>query len=186
MSHRSHPTVTYKTIKLSKGKHTSPEHGACVMELASMLAGEPFSDQPQTASPVIAAFLRVYNDSLDDRRRQDLYRCAAEVVGTRGSAVIERKRLERLVSWADEMRRARRSLFAGLRSARIEAQGLDDAEAAALSAVKAIGRLTAERHEQALALVEELCAIGTDQRPDHEFVWPRHEPGPGRTPMPAA
>jgi hypothetical protein len=30
----------HQTIKLSKGKHTSPEEGACVMELASMLAGE--------------------------------------------------------------------------------------------------------------------------------------------------
>ena len=36
--------VSYQTIKLSKGKHTSPEEGACVMELASMLAGETFTD----------------------------------------------------------------------------------------------------------------------------------------------
>ncbi len=33
----------YQTVKLSRGKHSSPEYGACVMELASMLAGEPFS-----------------------------------------------------------------------------------------------------------------------------------------------
>lgn len=38
--------VSYQTIKLSKGKHTDPEDGACVMELASMLAGEPFTDHP--------------------------------------------------------------------------------------------------------------------------------------------
>ena len=30
--------VSYQTIKLSKGKHTVPEDGACVMELASALA----------------------------------------------------------------------------------------------------------------------------------------------------
>jgi hypothetical protein len=33
-------SVSYQTIKLSKGKHASPEDGACVMELASMLGGE--------------------------------------------------------------------------------------------------------------------------------------------------
>jgi len=38
--------VTHQTIRLSRGKHSSPEEGACVMELASMLAGEPFSDHP--------------------------------------------------------------------------------------------------------------------------------------------
>src|SRR5947209_10781009 len=62
-------TPTYQTIKLSKGKHSSPDSGACVMELASMLAGEPFTDHPQTVCPVIGSFLRAYNDSIDDERR---------------------------------------------------------------------------------------------------------------------
>jgi hypothetical protein len=44
--------VTHQTIKLSKGKHASPGDGACVMELASMLAAEPFSDHPAVC-PVI-------------------------------------------------------------------------------------------------------------------------------------
>jgi hypothetical protein len=65
--------VSYQTITLSKGKHASPEDGASVMELASMLAGEPFSDHPQAVCPVIGSFLRAYNDRIDDRRRQDLY-----------------------------------------------------------------------------------------------------------------
>ncbi|MBV9806078.1 MAG: hypothetical protein JO286_02790, partial [Solirubrobacterales bacterium] len=50
--------VSYQTIKLSKGKHTSPEDGACVMELASMLSGEPFTDHPASVCPVIGSFLR--------------------------------------------------------------------------------------------------------------------------------
>ena len=54
--------VSYQTIKLSTGKHSSPEVGACVMELASMLAGEPFSDHPESVCPVIGSFLRAYND----------------------------------------------------------------------------------------------------------------------------
>jgi hypothetical protein len=37
--------VSHQTIKLSKGKHRAPEDGACVMELASMLAGESFTDR---------------------------------------------------------------------------------------------------------------------------------------------
>ena len=75
--------VSYQTIKLSKGKHSSANDGACVMELASMLAGEPFTDHPAAVCPVIGSFMRAYNDSIDDRRRQDLYAYAARVVGSR-------------------------------------------------------------------------------------------------------
>jgi hypothetical protein len=35
-------------IKLSPGRDAGPKQGACVMELASMLAGGPFSDHPPT------------------------------------------------------------------------------------------------------------------------------------------
>ena len=99
--------VNYQTIKLSKGKHTSPEDGACVMELASMLAGEQFSDHPASVCPVIGSFLRAYNDSVDDSRRQDLYGYASRVVGTRSSADIQRARAERLLQWAAELRQRR-------------------------------------------------------------------------------
>ena len=59
------PQVSYQTIKLSKGKHLSPEHGACVMELASMLAGGRFSDHPSSVSRPIASFLRSYLTQLN-------------------------------------------------------------------------------------------------------------------------
>jgi hypothetical protein len=65
------------------------------MELASILAGERFSDQPRAVSPVIAAMLRVFNDRLDDDARQGLKRYAAEAVGTRAPAGIERERARR-------------------------------------------------------------------------------------------
>jgi len=67
------------------------------MELASMLAGAPFSDRGAFASSVIGAFLRVYNDGLDDAARQDLYVYAAKVAGTRGR---ERKRARMCRRWA--------------------------------------------------------------------------------------
>jgi hypothetical protein len=70
------------------------------MELASMLAGEPFSDHPASVCPVIAAFLRSYNDHVDDRRRRDLYRYAARVAGTRADADVERWRSKLCLAWA--------------------------------------------------------------------------------------
>ena len=87
--------VSYQTITLSKGKHDSPQDGACVMELASMLAGEPFSDHPRSVCPVIGSFLRAYNDQIDDGRRQDLYGYAAKVVGSRASQDVQHARAER-------------------------------------------------------------------------------------------
>jgi hypothetical protein len=56
------------------------------MELASMIAREPLSEHRLCVCRAIAAFLRAYNDRIDDGRRQNLYRIAALVVGTRGSA----------------------------------------------------------------------------------------------------
>lgn len=57
-----------------------------------MLAGEPFTDRPRTVCPVIAGFLRTYNDGLDDDRRQDLYAYAARAVNTRGSRELGARR----------------------------------------------------------------------------------------------
>lgn len=54
-----------------------------------MLAGEEFSDHPMSVCRVIGSFLRSYNDSIDDEGRQDLYACAAKVVGSRGSKELE-------------------------------------------------------------------------------------------------
>ena len=34
--------VNHQTVQLKAGRHRSPEEGACVMELESMLAGERF------------------------------------------------------------------------------------------------------------------------------------------------
>ncbi len=91
-----HPSgvPSHQTARLSAGRHRSPRDGVCVMELASMLAGEKWSDRPRSACPVIAAFLRAYNDSVDDARRQDLVPYAAEVVDTRAPRGVVRVRAE--------------------------------------------------------------------------------------------
>jgi len=157
--------VTYQTIKLSKGKHSSPEVGACVMELASMLAGEVFSDHPQSVCPVIGSFLRAYNDSIDDRRRQDLYAFAAKVVGSRGSAAGARARAERLAAWTAEVRPPRayeRLLPLWLRRTSRRPPRMTDALGTV--AVHAIRKHTDQSHAAVLALIDELLTIGTPTR----------------------
>jgi hypothetical protein len=74
------------------------------MELSSMLAGEPFTDHPRSVCPVIGAFLRTYNDLVDDRRRQALYPCASKVVGSRTSRDVVRARAEHLDRLLAELR----------------------------------------------------------------------------------
>jgi len=153
--------ISYQTIKLSNGKHRSPEDGACVMELASMLAGEPFSDHPVSVCPVIGAFLRAYNDSIDDRRRQDLYVYASKVVRSRSSAEVQSIRIEHLTEWACEMLRRRWSRFLspfGARAmARSRRRSIDQVGA---RAVGSIPKHTNETHLAVLALVDELLEIG--------------------------
>jgi len=154
--------VSHQTIKLSKGKHSSPETGACVMELASMLAGESFSDHPGSVCPAIAGFLRSYNDSIDDRRRQDLYPYASKVVGSRSSAAVERERARRLLSWAGQMQRSRgwsRFMFPS-RLGPAVLQSQFDPETAGAHAAKSIRKHTDASHAAVLALVDELLAIG--------------------------
>ncbi|MGH2885320.1 MAG: hypothetical protein ACRDPA_21895 [Solirubrobacteraceae bacterium] len=154
--------ISHQTIKLSRGRHSSPERGACVMELASMLAGECFSDHPRSVSRPIASFLRGYNDLLDDRRREDLYRYAAIAVGTAGSPAVEEARAARLLSWADQQweRRASRSLLDRVRLRRVYKERSTDPEPAGTYAVHAIRKVDDETHATALALVDELIAIG--------------------------
>ncbi len=162
-------SVTHQTIKLSKGKHRSPEDGACVMELASMLAGEQFTDHPASVCPVISALLRSYNDSIDDRRRQDLYAYAAKVVGSRASLAVERARAERLTAWTHERRPPRRNRW--LMSDRLRAFAPDPpVHILAARAVQAISTHDDRTHAGVLALVDELLATGRRVRPA-EIVW---------------
>jgi hypothetical protein len=158
-------SLNYKTVRLSKGKHASPQHGACVMELASMIAHEPFSDHPVSVSPVIAALLRTYNDTVGDERRQDLYHCAAKVIGTRDSATLERLRAQRCLWFARQMHHSHNPWVRGLR--RVKSLGGSAAErpSAGAIAVKAIYRHTDETHARVMSLVDELCAMGSRRSP---------------------
>lgn len=152
---------SFQTMKLARGKHSSPRHGACVMELASMLAGERFSDRPRTVSPVIAAFLRGYNDLVDDQRRQDLIRYASRAVGTAASEEVERARATRLVQWADERwgQGARPNVLGTFGSFWARRLPPTDPDSAGVYAIRSIHRGAGRVHGEVLALLEELIAM---------------------------
>ena len=69
---------------LSRGKHRSPRRGACFMELASVLAGERWSDHPACTHPLLAQLARQVNDNTSDADRQHLATLIPTVVGRRG------------------------------------------------------------------------------------------------------
>jgi hypothetical protein len=144
------------------------------MDLASMLAGEPFSDRPACACPVTAGLLRAYNDAVDDRRRQTLYGVAAEVVDSHPPPEILGRRAGHLATWgraqAGRMHWWRRFLISTCVRA-------DDWDALGHEVVRSLGRLDDRRHLQVHAVVRELLAIG-GPRPDESGVPAETPPSP--------
>ncbi|MGH3368610.1 MAG: hypothetical protein ACRDPR_01285 [Nocardioidaceae bacterium] len=69
---------------LSRGKHRSPRKGACFMELASVLAGERWSDHPACTHPLLAAVARHVNDYTSDAGRPRLAGLIPSVIGLTG------------------------------------------------------------------------------------------------------
>jgi len=69
---------------LRPGSHLSPDGGACLMELVSVLAGESFTDHPACTDPTLATIARVVNDELSDHSRNSLAPTAADLVGRTG------------------------------------------------------------------------------------------------------
>jgi hypothetical protein len=76
------------SVRLEPGSHRSPEEGVCIVELASVIGGEPFSDRPRCVCEVIASFLRGWNDRAGYADRQRLQPYASRVVGTGGDPRI--------------------------------------------------------------------------------------------------
>lgn len=104
-------------VRLEPGSHRTPHDGVCIVELASIVGGERFSDRPRCVCPVLAAFLRGWNDRASYADRQRLEPYAAVVVGTGGSRTISRIRRDICLSWAgaDLDRGALRGVAARLR-----------------------------------------------------------------------
>jgi hypothetical protein len=155
--------VSHQNVRLRRGKHASPEKGVCVMELSSMLAGEPFSDRPQAVCPVIGAYLRSYNDVVDDDRRQGLYRYASEAIGTAGPAELRRRRAERCLAEIsrlhDQRSRVRRWL-SGRPELSLPGSSIE-LERVGMHLARALQRSGPEGHARAMALADELIAVGS-------------------------
>jgi hypothetical protein len=86
-------------ITLDEGGHQPNDGAYCVMELAAYLAHEPWSDHPACVSPAIAAFLRSWNDTVDNDFRQKLKPYALRVIGTATNAGDEQTRAWMATDW---------------------------------------------------------------------------------------
>src|SRR6185437_10624017 len=58
-------------LSLESGSHEEFEKGMCVMEAVAYVAGEPWSDHPQCAFPVITSFMIAWNDGLPNDAERD-------------------------------------------------------------------------------------------------------------------
>jgi hypothetical protein len=72
---------------LSRGKHRTPRKGACFMEMASVLANEPWSDKPRCTDPLLAQLARLVNDHSTDAHRSDLAVLIPSVIGVHGTGL---------------------------------------------------------------------------------------------------
>jgi len=88
-----------RSLKLEKGAHTDPKKGMCLLEAVAYMQGQPFSDAPKCVSPVIGAFGRSWNDSLDDDGRQRLKRFIPIMVGTATSKADDGTRSWLATDW---------------------------------------------------------------------------------------
>jgi hypothetical protein len=77
-------TVNLETLHLDHGSHSSPEDGHCLLEVVSMLAGQPFNDHPPCVSPVLRSYGIALNDRWDDTQRQRLLPYAPRMLNTAG------------------------------------------------------------------------------------------------------
>ena len=69
---------------LARGRHRNPRRGACFMELASYLAGEPWTDSPACTDESLAHLARLVNDLSTDDARPALSSMIPSVIGLRG------------------------------------------------------------------------------------------------------
>ncbi len=168
--------ASHQTVRLARGKHHDPEQGVCVMELSSMLSGEGFTDRPRAVCPVIASFLRSYNDAVDDERRQDLYAYAALAVGTLADPQTQGERVARCLAFAEALHRERvnRGRRRWPRQAPIpdERLGVEAPGALAAQLAARATRHDPTVHAVALAFVAELVALGPARSAEPTAVAP--------------
>lgn len=73
---------------LSRGRHSGPEEGACLMEYVSVLAGEPFTDHPTCVEPLLIRLAWGVNDASPPAVRASLVHLAPRLAGTRNESLL--------------------------------------------------------------------------------------------------
>lgn len=92
----------FDRVQLVNGKGSRQEKRLCVMTFVALLAGERHTDAPATASPFVRHFAIRLNDSMSDKRRQQLKLFAPRIVGTHDDCDNLRIELTRTV-FAEEV-----------------------------------------------------------------------------------
>jgi hypothetical protein len=75
-------TIDLTAITLESGAHASVADGVCLLEAVAWVAGERHSDHPSCVCPVLGAFGRSWNDSLDENTRQRLKAYIPRMIST--------------------------------------------------------------------------------------------------------
>jgi hypothetical protein len=168
--HKSAVILDQAPVRLTAGGHSSPREGVCVVELASLIANEEFSDRPQCVCPVVGAFLRGWNDRAPYAERQRLSPYAERIVGSRGSRSVTRERRDVCLRWAGAdlshgalrrlwsraAMRVRIAIFCGPGAAVRPNEGAGDYAARVA--------MSGGEPERAFELLETLLAVGNEGR----------------------
>jgi hypothetical protein len=92
--------IDLDALTLYSGAHKAASKKMCILEAVAYVAGEPWSDHPECASKVIGAFLRSWNDTLDDDTRNRLLKpYVLKLVGTVGTSEQESVRAWMCLDW---------------------------------------------------------------------------------------
>ena len=90
-----------QNISLARGNNDPSGMEMCALEAAAYIAGEPWSDHPACVCPVIAAFVRTWNDDLPANERDRLLRpLIPRLVGTWSTPAMQLRRAFIAADWA--------------------------------------------------------------------------------------
>lgn len=93
-------TIDLATATLSRGSHDPDSGKHCVMELVARFAGEPWTDRPACACPVLTRYTIPLHDRMPDDQRQRLLAYVPLLAGSRSTPDVERKRGYLAATWA--------------------------------------------------------------------------------------
>ena len=171
----------HQITTLAHGSHEPTDGAMCAMEAAAYIANEPWSDHPQCVSPVIAAFMRSWNDALPDAERTRLLLpLIPDTIGTRTTDADEETRAWMATDWLVRVQAPAWLRLAGLTDhaqtlescARIVDEVTAGAEQPKINAARSVARLAAESvAESAARLAAESVAESAVRSAVRSAAW---------------